>query len=461
MIAVLRHECVALLRTRAAWLYLLVLGSLLALAAVSGARWRVEVHAERTAAMAAQQRSIADATEPPRQPWAVPWVTLARAPVAIELPLGPLAPAAIDRIDRHRTSSTLDIQPPDPSDGETRNLSPFLLSAGRFDLAMLIVMLFPLGLIALAHDLWVAERTRGTLALVQVCAPSPARWLVATILGRWLALVVPVIVGVAAVLAWWGAATSWGAAVLLVAVGAYGLLWLVVCGAIGIRATSTTWSATAAIAAWIGVVVLIPALAGVAANALVQVPTVVQVEVELERDALDGERAGAALLQSYLDEHPELARRGVEDDPKAWAKPYLLVLQAEAERRWRVIEAQEERFAMRRAFASLAASLSPAQTMHSALVSLAGHDDDRLSAYRAASVAQRRQRRDALTERVLWSRPFDPQDPALTTATPIVGAPREAAAAPWLALLLLQLLAAAAALRWALRRTRRSPARSR
>jgi hypothetical protein len=295
---------------------------------------------------------------------------------------------------------------------------------------------------------------RGTLALVEVSTPSPARWLLATILGRWLALVGPILVGVTAVVAWWGVAPSWSVAALLAAVGVYGLFWLMVCAGVGIRATSTTWSATAAIAVWIGLVVLVPAIAGVAANAVVQIPSVVQLELELDRDALDGERAGEELLASYLDEHPELQHRGGDDDPKAWAKPYLLVLRAEAARRWRVIEAHEQRLTMRRGVASFAGALSPAATLHAAISSLAGHDEARLSAFRAAAVEHRRARRDAVIERVLWARPFDARDPAITTAAP-VAAPEARSALPWLALLLTQAVAAAGALWWALRAVRR------
>ncbi len=451
MMHVIRHECVALLRTRALWLYLAVFGGLLVVAARSGEAWRDGVYAGRAAAADAQHRSLAAAAKLPEQPWAVPWMTLGRVPVTAELPMGSLAPVAIDRVGQYRSSVVLDIRPPDPSDGEARMLSPFLLDIGAFDLAMVVVVLFPLGLVAMAHDLWVAERVRGTLALVEVCAPSTTRWILATILGRWLALVAPIVVVVAAVIAWWGPATT-EAAVLLGAVAVYGLLWLIICAGIGSRAPSAAWSATAALAVWIGLVVLVPAAAGVAASTLVKVPSAVELEVELERDSLDAEEAGEALMESYLDEHPELPRPTRDEDPKGWAKPYLLVLQAEAARRGAVLDTLERRLATQREVAAVASAVSPAATMQAVVATLAGHDEERLAEYRGAVVELRRRRRDALVERVLQARPFDANDPALTTAAMDIAVPRGLhTTVPGLVLLLGQCVVAAAVSWWALR----------
>lgn len=448
-----RHETAALLRSPATWLYWAIMAGLLGIAVTVGTSWRDGLEHERLVSRAVSERALHDASEPPTQPWAVQWVSWARVPVTADFPVAPLAPLAIDRIDGHALALPLGVGLPSASDGEARHVSAQLMSAGRFDVATVLVLLFPLGLIAMCHDLWVGERSRGTLVQIIVAAASSTRWLVAVCAARWVVLVGPILLTVAGVVAAWGGRADMAAAAALAGVAAYGLLWILICASVGVLAVSSRTAAAAALTAWIAIVAVGPAAGGILAHALLRVPSTAQLEIELEREGLDAERDGQAMLTSYLDEHPELADELVSDDPTAWAKPYALMLEAESARRSSILAARQQRISDRRATALRIASMSPAVTMHTVLVTLAGNDDARLAGFRAAVDELRRERRAALVDRVLWSRPFDASDPVFSASTVDLGHASVHASLPWLAGLSGQCAAAGLVLLWVLRRS--------
>lgn len=139
--------------------------------------------------------------------------------------------------------------------------NPAVLAAGRFDLAFVIVWLAPLLVLAGSFDLFSTERERGMAPWLLSQPIAPARLLAAKAAARALLLALPLAGIVAATLAF---ASEAGPAALLQAGGLvllYALFWLVLALLVNLVARNAAQAALGCLAAWLGLVVLLPALA--------------------------------------------------------------------------------------------------------------------------------------------------------------------------------------------------------
>jgi len=139
--------------------------------------------------------------------------------------------------------------------------NPAVLAAGRFDLAFVIVWLLPLLVLAGSFDLFSAERERGMAPWLLSQPVTPARLLAAKAAARALLLVLPVVAILVAVLAFGSGA---GPGPLLLAGGLallYALFWLLLALVVNLVARSASQAALGCLAAWLALVVLLPALA--------------------------------------------------------------------------------------------------------------------------------------------------------------------------------------------------------
>lgn len=139
--------------------------------------------------------------------------------------------------------------------------NPAVLAAGRFDLAFVIVWLLPLLVLAGSFDLFSTERERGMAPWLLSQPIAPARLLAGKAAARALLLALPLAGIVAATLAF---ASEAGPAALLQAGGLvllYALFWLVLALLVNLVARNAAQAALGCLAAWLALVVLLPALA--------------------------------------------------------------------------------------------------------------------------------------------------------------------------------------------------------
>jgi ABC-2 type transport system permease protein len=139
--------------------------------------------------------------------------------------------------------------------------NPTVLAAGRFDLAFAIVWLLPLLVLAGSFDLFAAERERGMAPWLLSQPIAPARLLAAKAAARVLLLVLPLAAILVATLAF---ASGAGPAALLLAgglVALYALFWLLLALLVNLVARTAAQAALGCLAAWLALVVLLPALA--------------------------------------------------------------------------------------------------------------------------------------------------------------------------------------------------------
>ena len=178
--------------------------------------------------------------------------------------------------------------------GEMEN--PTNLLVGRFDIAFVIVFLFPLLILALSYNLLSGERENGTLAMVLSHPVSLGHVVAGKVLLR-LLLVGGLAVGLsllgalaAGVLG--GAVDGWTRFGLWTAVVlAYGLFWFAVAVGINALGRSSSWNATALLGIWLAMVVVAPALIHFAAIALHPVPSRVEM-IQAMRVAADDAESG-------------------------------------------------------------------------------------------------------------------------------------------------------------------------
>jgi ABC-2 type transport system permease protein len=139
--------------------------------------------------------------------------------------------------------------------------NPAVLAAGRFDLAFAIVWLLPLLVLAGSFDLFASERERGMAPWLLSQPIAPAHLVAAKAAARALLLALPLAAIVVATLAF---ASEAGPAALLQAGGLvllYALFWLVLALLVNLVARNAAQAALGCLAAWLGLVVLLPALA--------------------------------------------------------------------------------------------------------------------------------------------------------------------------------------------------------
>jgi ABC-2 type transport system permease protein len=184
--------------------------------------------------------------------------------------------------------------------------NPHQLVLGRFDPAFVVIYVLPLMLIALGHDVLARERAGSRLALLVLHGVTPAR-LVAT------RLAIVFVAASSACLLPALALQSFADAFDAARAGLWGLVALsyaaVWTGAIGVIVSVARRRAAAAAALgalWVTMTLIVPWLLAATAEWLFPSPSRVE-QILHERAAVDAiEAGGAAAIDRYVSEHPEM-----------------------------------------------------------------------------------------------------------------------------------------------------------
>jgi ABC-2 type transport system permease protein len=396
---VARFDLRLLAAERAVWVVLAVLAVAVAAAAVSGRAWRAEQAAaagQARAADAARLDSLratlaarANDTTPlapfgdPRSPYAAGATLARRWAVLPTLPLGPIATGQSDLFPSYARVSMLSRETLYATE-ELEN--PANLLAGRFDLAFVVAVLYPLLVIALAYNVLSAEREGGTLRIVRA-QPVPAG---AVLLGKALSragvltAAAVLLVGVGAVAAGVpldapGAVA--GLALVALLVVAYGLLWFALALYVNAGRRGSAANALWLLGAWLVAVVLAPSLLAAAVATWAPAPSRVEL-VQARREASREATARAAqALAAFMQDHPELAPPGRPVDANN-AQLRNLAVQDDIARTVRPLEARHaEQLGRQQAAVDRWRFVSPALAVHGALAALAGTDAVRFRAF--------------------------------------------------------------------------------
>jgi ABC-2 type transport system permease protein len=327
--ALLAHEWRLLTAERLLHVVTVLFAVVISIALVNGARWtefQRTTLAELRAVDSTQFASFRDtlARMAPDTPIASPFAPDPRNPMTIGIRVGtlasldplPLAPLAVGQSDllpyyyRVTTGGRQAVLKGD----EIEN--PGNLLTGRFDLAFVIVVLFPLVVLALCYNMVSGEREDGTLALV-LSQPVRLRDLVlAKIAVRAVLLLVLVVllmaIGLFALRRSLSAAdvlipTLWWLAI----VTTYGAFWFGVALVINALVRSSAAAAVTSVTVWLLLVVLAPVVVNLAAQTRHPTPSRVAF-ITTARDATNQASALTdSILSRFLVDHPEMASAGV------------------------------------------------------------------------------------------------------------------------------------------------------
>jgi ABC-2 type transport system permease protein len=309
----------------------------------------------------------------PRNPDAVGRTLGARYAV---LPSTPLAPLAVGQSDLLPYYFKMTTDAKETALAATEIENPHRLLAGRFDLAFVIIYLFPLLILALTYNLLSAEKEQGTLVLALSQPVSLRTLVVGKILLRFavfltavigLALVAALVVGVDVRASGVLRLGLWIAAVTL-----YGFFWFAAAVAVAALGKPSATNAMVLAGVWLVLVVLIPSVLSMTATTLYPVPSRVQM-IQAMRVASDEANAeGSTLLARYYEDHPELATGDAQQAMNDFNMVRVAV-GAEVERRVRpVLDRYTEQLSAQQQIVGRARFLSPAVLMQDILNDIAG-----------------------------------------------------------------------------------------
>ena len=299
---------------------------------------------------------------------------------------------------------------------------PARLAAGRFDMHFFVVCLWPLVLLAGTLSVLTQERENLRLPALSLLGVSPRQVLLAQAVARVLAAsaVLVVVMGLLALLIGalpFSAAglAAWAAWAALATV--YSLFWAAVAALVCARASNRSTAAFAGFGAWVGIVVLLPALLSAAVSLAAPQPSR-EAYIVAVRDATDQVQANrASVVSRFYDQHPEWKpeRTALDKLPAAVTR---LARAAELERAMAGVDARFEQARQRQArLLQVFSFVSPVSLTHEALSTLAGSSAARHQQFVAEVQLHQRQLRDFFQARIQRAALNDERQPC-----PVVGA---------------------------------------
>lgn len=261
---------------------------------------------------------------------------------------------------------------------DVENDNPLNLLAGRFDLAFVIIYIYPLLILAFSYNLISAEREQGTLQMMLAQPVSLRRFIIGKVTLR-AALVFSLVV-VCTMLAVLASGTSlldrgvllrlllWFAVVAL-----YGAFWLSLCVAVNALGKSSTANATLLVCLWLVFVFVIPTTINLLVTTMHPLPSRMAYVQTLRTASSNAEQQGSALLAKYYGDHPELAERGnIQANIDDWTVVRYAVNTEITERVKPLLQRFDEQATNQQTLTNRLQILSPAIVTQAALNDLAG-----------------------------------------------------------------------------------------
>ncbi|UCC43236.1 MAG: ABC transporter permease subunit [Candidatus Zixiibacteriota bacterium] len=292
--------------------------------------------------------------------------------------------------------------------GSTYSDDPIFAVFRHIDFAFIVQFILTLFAILFTYDAVNGERESGTLKLVFANAIPRARYLLAKCIGSWLGLVIPICIPIILCMLLVGvmgvslSAVHWGRLVTFLGISLLLFTFFIVLGVfISSLTRRSSVSFLAALVVWIGFVLIIPRTAVMAADQIVRVPRVAEIEGQRDGYAKDRwatfmeesqERWGSRCSLEELDESErdtELWNRMQEEDS------LRRIVEKEIESyETRLQEDLRRRKAAQQHLAFILARFSPASAYQLAAMFLAGTDISLKARYVDAMTAYRTQFND-------------------------------------------------------------------
>jgi len=233
----------------------------------------------------------------------------------LAMPPAPLATLAIGQSDLYPYYFKLNLRSKQAILANDEIENPTNLLAGRFDLAFVLVYLFPLVVLALGYNMISAEREQGTLSLALSQPVTMAQLVTGKVLlrgGLLLGLVVAfTLVGALATGVDVSSQTVWMRLGLwMVLMTLYTGFWFGLAILVNTYSTSSATNALSLAGAWLALVLVLPSIANLIATSVYPVPSRVEMVQAMRTAGKDAQSRGSMLLSKYMEDHPELMPAG-------------------------------------------------------------------------------------------------------------------------------------------------------
>jgi ABC-2 type transport system permease protein len=291
---------------------------------------------------------------------------------------------------------------------------PLAVASGQFDVAFVVLFLYPLLIFAVSFDLTASERDRGTLRLV-LAQPVHLRDVVA---GKMIArallvglpvLIIPVIAAIAS-----------GASVLVlslwtIGVAAYGAIWHGVALLVNARGRPAAANALTLAGLWLLFTIVGPSTINLLVALRYPMPSRVEAAVQARAATQEATVQGSRDLGQFLQDHPTSANVGREG-MRQFARLQAARDAQVAEKLQQVDAAFDAQLRRQRQLASWLSVLSPTMIAQDVLLEVAGTSASRYERFDAEASAFQARWRDYFEPRIL--------DAATLTASEYAAAPR-------------------------------------
>ena len=387
---IFRNEWKLLVRDRTALGLLLLAALMFGWAAANGARFaeQRQMEVERLVAQAGEEAAADLAKIQAGEVGGAPWDDAAnpyRRKAVAALPASPTAAMAVGMSDLQGYWAEVSIYtlPSRP----LRNYelgNPFNRLNGSFDLAFVLVFLFPLLLLALTFDLISGDREKGILMLM-LAQGANLRLLVLGKLGARAVFGVGAALGtsVAALLLLTGSARPplWGLFLWSVTLIVYAAFWLALAWLVATRGKSSSTNALTLGGVWLLLVIVAPMGLHVVASRLHELPSRHTLIVQEREAETAGLREQAKLLEKFALDHPELMPAGQPVDWTNFATSYYASRVDLESRLAPIFQELETDLRSQQELVGRYRFLSPAVVAHEGLLELAGSNSRRHQAY--------------------------------------------------------------------------------
>ena len=256
---------------------------------------------------------------------------------------------------------------------------PQRLSVGRFDLAFVVLYLWPLVLLAVSISALTADREARRVDTLRLQGVSTLRLLLAQVFGRTIAITMLFIASLAlpafvfAVvpqsMAGGAAIAHWSLVVVM-----YSLFWAGVAAAVAALSTTRTVAAFAAFGTWVVLTIVLPQILAATVSAVSPLPSR-EMYLLKQREAVDRVNADRnSIVQRFYDQHPEWRPKSTPLN-KVSGPVVRFARAIELERAMAATEAKFDAARMTQASQLRAAMwISPVTVVQTALSQLAGND---------------------------------------------------------------------------------------
>ncbi|MBK8162242.1 MAG: DUF3526 domain-containing protein [Gammaproteobacteria bacterium] len=385
--AAVRCEWRNLRRDPALWLVLAIILSTVGYALHNGRSVVQHQNAAIAATKAEEQERLANLRlnladidagriAPPERPFRDPRLPIfvggGSGATGASLPPHPLALIATGQSDLYPASIKITSGGKDSFLFSDEIANPTQLLTGSFDLAFVLVFIYPLWMLALIYNLISAEREQGTLALTGSCPVSLRTVFAGKLLVRAGVLILVTVVAVYAGLAMTGAGFAGNGnayAALGLVIIVYGFFWVALATAVNTLGRDSAYNAMTLVIVWIMLLLILPALINAWSQSRYPSPSRAEMVLSVRAASNDANLEQDAALALYEQEHGHSHERG---SLRERTLRRISVTQAAAARADSILAAHDAQIAKQHDFARRFAYASPALLMYDAMAEIAG-----------------------------------------------------------------------------------------